>query len=230
MAKIKNLLPRILFWFVATTVFLGLTVFVLLGAAGYRVNWQRLKLQKTSLVWVKTPLKDINLYMDGKLISGKSPVRIKYVQIGWKEIKIEKAGYHTWKRNIFTDPGKAYELRDIVLFKNNVEPKVVEDPDVIRSLEGVFSSPNITVMNGEMRANDALVSRFFRDPSFYSWYDGYHILFQVGDEIRAIDTNGLNDNLIVKLSSEEPTVFKVIKGGKSLLYRDGNGVKEVVIR
>lgn len=214
-----------------STTFIVLSFILLVAVAGYRINWLNLSISQTSLVWLKGNEKNVTIYFDGKKISDDLPLRINYVNEGWREVVITKKGYHDWKKSFYADTGQAYEFREIVMFASDAKPEVVTDKELIASLGNVILPVNISVEDGELLANDRLVSRFSTDPSSFEWYkDGKHILYQIGKEIRVIDTSGDNDLLLVRLENEVATKMRLINGGKYLLYSDGDQVKKVRIR
>lgn len=225
------MLKKLLFWVVMTFLFVFGSTVLLIAAVGYRVNWLNFSVHETSLVWLKGSDKNVIIYLDGKKVGNRLPYRINYVDIGWKELVIKKNGYSDWEKSFYVDEGRAYEFRDIVFFKKDSVPEKVSDQFTKDLLNNVVTPINIVVTNGELLANDNLVSRFSTDPVAYAWYkDGKHIIYQINDEIRVIDTAGENDNLLIKLSSKVPSVFRLIDSGKYLLYKDGDGVFRVKIR
>ncbi|MDO8513416.1 MAG: PEGA domain-containing protein [bacterium] len=224
------MLKGIVFWIVMVAVFVFLSGFILISACGYKVNWLNFSVRPTALILLRGDEKNVEIYIDNKKVGDDLPYRIGFVEVGWKELKIKKNGYHDWKKSFYAEASEAYEFRDIVFFKKDTSPQVVKDMSLKKSLEDVVLPMNINAVNGEMTANDSLVTRFFTDPVSYQWWDGKHILFQIENKIRVIDLSGQNDIELVSLTGAEPSVFKVINNGKSLLYTDGNRVKQVEIR
>ena len=222
---------KILFWFISIIIFVSLSLVLLIAVAGYRVNWINFSIHQTSLVWLKGSDSNVEIFFDNKKIGEKLPLRINYVDEGWREVRISKKGYYDWKKSFYVQTGQAYEFRDIMFFKKGAKPEVVSDKVLIDSLKDVILPLNIVVDNGDLIANNGLISRFSKDPVSYQWYrDGKHIIYQIDNEIRVIDTAGINDNLLATLGSVDPSVFRLIDNGKSLLYKDGEMVKKIKIR
>ncbi|OQA02788.1 MAG: hypothetical protein BWY68_00917 [bacterium ADurb.Bin400] len=66
-----------------------------------------------------------------------------------------------------------------------------------------------------------MVARFSKPVIRAMWYpDLEHIVYQQGKQIRVMEKTGLNDTLLVELSSDSPTVFTIGNKGQELYYAD----------
>lgn len=230
MKKRKTML-RMLFWVALVVVFTTLTTLFVFAAAGFRVNWQTKSISKTGLIVLKGEENNVEIKLNGKFMGNKLPLRLPYLLPGWYEVTISRDTYITWQKSIWVSMGQAYEEKDVVLWRSDMKAEVESDENRVSLLNNTKTPDNIIIDGGEVAADGKLVTRFMETPGFYAWYsDHSHIVIQIGNQIRVIELDGGNDTVLAELESSEPSVFRIIEGGKILLYKDGLVVKRVLIR
>ncbi len=112
--------------------FIVITTYTSLYAAGYRLNWQwplnfNQLLTKTGMLIVETNPKDVNIYLEkdtGGLFAQKeiknnfqTPAKIQNLLPGKYILSLEKSGYWPITRNIEIFPNQTTNLSNIFLFK-----------------------------------------------------------------------------------------------------------------
>lgn len=105
----------LLFYLSVFLFFAGLP-FILSSSLGYKFNARTLKFTKTGLIFVKTQPDGAKIYLDGKLISEKSPASIHDLAPGVYKIVLELAQHYSWKGEVDVEAGKASRLDKIILF------------------------------------------------------------------------------------------------------------------
>lgn len=115
--------------------FIIITTYTSLYAAGYRLNWQwpldfSQILSKTGMLIVQTKPRNVNLYLEkdtGGLFSAKeiknnfqTPAKIQNLLPGKYKLSLEKPGYWPISRNIEIFPNQTTNLSGIFLFKRSL--------------------------------------------------------------------------------------------------------------
>lgn len=128
---------RLLFYFFIL-LFLVLVPIVLLYATGYTVNWRRGELQKTASLALDSEPREAKIFLNGQspltfsdsLFGAKPQTRAKLSGLtpGDYTIRLEKEGYFPWEERITLEPGEAFNLQTIRLFRNS-------QPQFIRGLD-----------------------------------------------------------------------------------------------
>lgn len=88
--------------------------FVVLLALGYnfKLNKEKLVLEKTGLIILATKPGDAKVYLDGELQKKKTPafsfftLRLEKVSLGNHTVRVEKEGYETWESSYEIESGK----------------------------------------------------------------------------------------------------------------------------
>lgn len=92
---------------------------IFLYAQGYKYNFKKGQWQKTGVIFIDTHPRRVNIFLNGKKIDEKVPARIRKLLPSEYNLKITKAGYHLWEKNIRVSEGQTTLLQYIRLFKNN---------------------------------------------------------------------------------------------------------------
>lgn len=230
MVKKRSRLYLVSFWTTVTAVFLVTSAVLVLGATGYTINWQRLKLQQTGMIMLKGNENNVEVKMNGRLIGTQLPVKVSSLAEGWYDVTISRANYNTWEKNFWIEPGQATNEQNIILWKNEGKPEIVTDTKIISQVKAIILPPDIVVDSNEIIVGDNLVTRFSQSPISYNWYKNQaYILFQIGREIRVIKIDGTDDTTLVQLENDGPSNFMADSNGNYLIYSDGSLVKKVQI-
>ncbi|MCL5795289.1 MAG: hypothetical protein M1338_02940, partial [Patescibacteria group bacterium] len=70
--KILSILKNVLIAIVIIVV----GTYLIIIANGYKINWQAKTLQKTGMIYLKSLPQDVNIFLDGKQVTQKTPARI----------------------------------------------------------------------------------------------------------------------------------------------------------
>lgn len=216
------------FWVVVGAAFVLSAVFLVLSASGYRINFEKRTVQKTALLAVKTTPKDAVVYLNGKALDNKTPIRLSGILPDIYELKIEKAGHKTWQKTVNIEEGLAYDFDRVILF---LEMPVIESVDNPPSggLPAAVPDQDLQFGDGEIWYKDKLVTRLSKDILNAVVYpDKHHIVFQVSNEIRVVEIDGGNNSLLVGLDGADKTVFG-FQDEDTLIYQDGDKVKRARI-
>lgn len=231
-------LPRIIVsQFLVGLLMSAIAVSVLFFAEGYRFNFKNFKVIKTGVLFLSSEPKDATIYVNGKKLDKTTP-HAQNIKAGSYTASVEMPGYKTWAANFKADSGLVTQFDRIVLFRENPEILNLSDQRKIDLLSTTIdylansSGKNILTENGyEIWQNDELVTRFSEPINSVRWYPDFkHILYQQHDEIRVIEISGINDTLLVKLTSTDSTQYTVNNRGDELYYLDGSQYKVAKIR
>lgn len=231
-------LPRIILnQFLVGLLMSAIAVLVLFFAEGYRFNIKNFRVIKTGVLFLSSEPKGAIIHLNRRKIDKTTP-NAQNLKAGSYTATVEMPGYRTWTASFKAESGLVTQFDQIVLFKENPEVSNLSDQRKIDLLNSTIdylasnSDKNILTENGyEIWQNNELVTRFSEAISSVAWYpDLKHALYQQGDEIRAIEISGINDTLLVKLSSTNSTKYTVNNRGDELYYLDGSQYKIAKIR
>lgn len=106
---------KVLFYLSVAIFIIGLP-FILAFALGYKFNTHTLKFIKTGLIFIKTQPVGARIYLNGKLVSGKSPTSIQELLPGSYRITLELTQHYAWKAQVEVEAGKVSRVDKIILF------------------------------------------------------------------------------------------------------------------
>jgi len=93
----------------------GLPV-ILSFALGYKFNTHTLKFVKTGLIFVKTQPAGAKIYLNGKLITERSPASMHELLPGAYKLTLELAQHYPWKAEVEVEAGKVSRVDKVILF------------------------------------------------------------------------------------------------------------------
>lgn len=237
-----KLLPKI----ILGQLFVGLIMAVLgfsilFFAEGYRLNVKNFKIIKTGMASFSVYPRDSKVFLDSKLVFTGSKFRTSAFSVnltpGYYTARVEHDGFKTWNSEFKIESGFVSDYKSIVLFKSEIIPKPLTDQRKISALNApvdslATQSTNSPINIGpEIWLSNKLVTRFSAPVLSAKWYsDEYHILFQIGNEIRVMDKNGSNNILLITLKQDTNTNYNVNYQGDELYYIDGNNYMMAIIR
>ena len=99
----------ILFWVIAA--------FVLMFAAGYRINWQGGFVKETGSIYLQTYSRDkvmVKYTLNGKEHSARLPYVIKDLQPGHYSLTVHYENYEPWSKSFYLGPSQAKLFNDIL--------------------------------------------------------------------------------------------------------------------
>jgi len=131
---------RGILFYLSLLLFFGGLPFILSFALGYKFNPHNLKFVKTGLIYIKTQPEGANIYLNGKLISEKSPASIQELLPGVYKVTLLLAKYYPWKSEIDVEAGKVSRIDKIILFPLK--------PDIQQLNDGGFSSFRVDIEKG----------------------------------------------------------------------------------
>jgi len=112
-----------LFYLSVFLFFIGLP-FILSFALGYKFNSHTFKFVKTGLIFVKTQPVGAKIYLNGKLISERSPASMQELLPGTYKVTLELEQHYPWKAEVEVEAGKVSRIDKVILFP--VRPNLVQ--------------------------------------------------------------------------------------------------------
>jgi len=208
--------------------------YLLILANGYKINIQAKKIQKTGMIYLKTEPKDVEIFLDDKLITNKTPARLGYLLPKRYTVLVKKDEFYPWSKTLSVESGQVEVYQNIILFKD--QPKMLTPSrDDIIALDNYKKDNNETLglitKDGEIWWGKDLITRMSAPVLNLSFIaDKNHILLQINKEIHVIDLDGTNNFKLLELSSGAPSVWILTDAGKYIIYRDGDLTKKAELR
>ncbi|MCX5693811.1 MAG: PEGA domain-containing protein [Candidatus Omnitrophica bacterium] len=107
---------RSFLFYVSVFLFFAGLPFILTFALGYKFNTHSLKFVKTGLIFVKTQPVGAKIYLNGKLITEKSPASMQELLPGTYKVTLELAQHYPWKADVEVEAGKVSRVDKVILF------------------------------------------------------------------------------------------------------------------
>ena len=216
------------------------SLYLILIANGYIINLQSKSLLKTGMIYLKSNPKDASIFLNGVQKADKTPIRLTELVGGRYDIQVSKDGYSEWIKTIKVEQGLVAAENDIVLFYlkpqsvqiqndeieafNNLPNKIINSEITIKDLSEIWiPSPD----NSEENILVTRLSQPIKNAVYYS--DKKHIIFQVENEIRAIDLDGSNNVKLIDLPTNNKTELIIDNTGQYLYYKSSQDVLKVKI-
>lgn len=217
-----SIIYYILFWTLLVSSFIFFASLLILEANGYRLNRQNFSVQKTCLIMLEGTPREVTVKINDENKTVTLPTRFSKLFPGRYEIEITKDGYQSWTKSVVLAGGQAVEYNNIFLISQ--EP-VITKLDLAKYTETRLTneynnqSSAFQLKDNEIWYRSKLVTRF-ADPVYAAvlMRDSNHIIFQVKDEVRIIEIDGTNNNLIYKLKMLDKAIFSV--NGSNLTILD----------
>lgn len=122
-----HLSKRITTWFVSVILFLFASAVLIFYATGFSYDFKNHKIVKTGMIYLTVdPGTDLEVSVDGRVLSSKSPAKLAYLIPGRHKIVIKKQGYNDWSKDYDVESGKVISDYNITLFFKKPESKLIE--------------------------------------------------------------------------------------------------------
>lgn len=222
----------ILLWIFLIVSFSVFAAILVLEAYGYRVNRETWTLQPTGVIVLDGQPRRVEILLNGQLSSDQDlPVKLSKLLPGQYDITLNKTDYQTWSKTFTLAGGQAIEDKHIQLFLN--EPKVAESArkTTLKELQNDFKNQagDLVLKDNEIWLNEKLVTRFSQKP-LGAVLINYRsqIIFQSGNELRAMDIDGTNNIKLITLPNDTAVAFALY--GDKLVYASGDKFWEAEIK
>lgn len=216
------------YWLSLVVSFVVIGFFLVTQATGYRFNPHQNKYQKTGLIIVSSAPADSFLELDGKSYPLSATTRIPNIIPGVYRLSIVKENYQSWHKTVTIGPGLVVHIKHVSLYL--AKPIELPNPAQYASLIPFYSvrDSRLRLEDGEIWFDSKLVSRFDEAPSDALVLPNEHIAYLHGDEIRVVENNGENDQLLYKRQTADATTFVLIDN--VLVFNDIAGLKAIKIQ
>lgn len=231
---IKKRIFLIMFWIIYLAIIILISAYLIIIANGYKIHYQTKSIQKTGMIYLKSEPKDVQVYINDKLMANKTPYKLAEVFADRYEAKISKDGYWNWQKTFKVESGKTSANEYIQLFLQEPQKMSVseEEKKSFASLLDDWPAKGLEIKNiSEIWFNDVYITRFSQEIKNVSWHtDLKHIILQIDKEILIMEPDGANVSRLIALESNQKSRFIIIDNGKILFYQDGEQIKKAKIQ
>src|SRR3972149_5141891 len=95
----KKIIATLSLWSLIGVIFLAVSIFLVLWAAGYKYNYSAHKWQKSGLIYITCQPRDVEILVSGKLAASQCPASLGLLP-GDYDLEIRKTNYQSWKKPI----------------------------------------------------------------------------------------------------------------------------------
>lgn len=233
----KNLRHAIFLAFIVA--FLISAPLVIAYAMGYRYNFKKHQIESVGALFLNSSPESTDLFINNTQSNKKMPAKIVNLRPNNYKIRVEKAGYHTWEKNLEINSKQTTFAQKIHLFKKS-EPRLLVEGNI-----NLFSpSPNndslvysvltemweeVWLHNMQSTSSDVLLYRTahtttnaLENNSIWWSPQGNHLLIFTGEDYFILNISNPNEIIFIKdIISEELTQIKWDNRSDSLLYGIG---------
>jgi len=211
-------------WLIFFIINIGVAVYLIVIANGYRIDWENFKIEKTGIIYLKSTPNDVNIYIDNKIVGDKTPFKYQEVLPGRYSVSISGYNRQDWQGYFVVEPGIVSSKEKIVLFLKKPEEMPLSNEDVTyfeKNKNNENSKSLIIKNNSEIYSSDKLVTRFSESVKKAVWYPDYnHIVFQVDKELRVMEVDGSNNIKLLNLESADPIELVFSDQGRIIILKD----------
>jgi hypothetical protein len=100
--------------------FLLVAPIVILATAGYRFNLAKGGLERTGVIIVDSDPRGAAVYLNDRRLAPTTPTKAVRVFPGSYQLRLEKAGYRPWERDITIESGQTTFVNDATLFSESL--------------------------------------------------------------------------------------------------------------
>lgn len=100
--------------------FLLVAPVVILTTAGYRFNPGKISLERTGVIIVDSTPRGATVYLNDRRLGPLTPTKATRFFPGHYRLRLEKAGYRDWERDIVIEPGQTTFVSDVLLFRDTL--------------------------------------------------------------------------------------------------------------
>ena len=223
----------IFIWLMTFTLFISIAFGVIFHSLGYRYNKTTNKIELTGLLVIKTIPKEADVYIDGKKIIDKTPLRISNLLPKSYNIRVVKDGFIEWEKTFNIESGKASVFEDIYLFNNIFTNRELNDEDA-KLFEKKIDN-NIQIINSseiyiKIDLDLIFVTRFSQNVNTaQSILNNKYVLYQIEKGVFIGDLNNQNIIPVVSLPNSDISQFRMISD-EILLIKQNDKIVKIEIR
>jgi hypothetical protein len=218
----------------------GVGGYLVLIANGYKINSKAKKILQTGMIYLKSDPKQVNVFLNNDLKASKTPVKLENLENGRYDVEVKKDNYQDWQKTLTVENGLVNSEDSIVLFLKNPEETSMSQTELDSFNKNVNSSVSadleiremseIWIKTGNSDGLDKLITRLSKPIKATVYYvDKKHIMFQVENQIRAIDLDGSNNVLLKTLPLNDTAKFYIDSSGAYLLCSQNNVFTKIKI-
>lgn len=116
---------RAIAYYTALAAFFALLPIVLSYALGYKIDYKKLKIYKTGIIYVSSHPAGASVYINGRMHSDITPMKMEDVKPGTYKVEVRREGFYPWERDMEVRPNMVTKADRIILFPVAQEMKKV---------------------------------------------------------------------------------------------------------
>ncbi len=121
---------RAVAFYTALAVFFTLLPIVLSYSLGYKIDYKKLKIYKTGLIYVASHPTGAKVYINGRLHGDLTPTRLDELKPGSYKVEVRRDGFYPWEREMEVRPNMVTKADRIILFPVAQEMKKVATSEI----------------------------------------------------------------------------------------------------
>lgn len=216
-------IKRMVAFYISVLLFFLLLPIVLSYSLGYKIDFQRLKIYKTGIIYIKSQPSGASIYINGKPFPDITPARIEELKPGQYRIEVRRDGFYPWQKDLAVRPNMVTRADDIVLFPLNQWMKRMCDYEVRDFIASdknyIYYMTNIGLFRSGMDGSnmkrlslysnwpgDAISKRFSPDGDKILYFNRVHIwvIYLKGD--KTVSADGEDVKVEEVLESPNPII------------------------
>ena len=121
--KRSDKIKRAIAFYISAALFLVLLPIILSYTLGYKIDYHKLKIYKTGILYIESRPAGAAIYLNGRMHADVTPARIEELKPGAYKIEVRREGFYPWEREVAVRPNMVTRADRIILFPVTQEMK-----------------------------------------------------------------------------------------------------------
>jgi hypothetical protein len=201
----KDLILSISIWVILLILFSATAGILIFKASGYAYNFETGKVQKTGLLYIRAIPSSADVYLDGKLRGGSTPLRIAGLLPGKYHLEIKRDDYKTITKNVHIYEGLATNLNPLLMFYES--PRTLST-EIVDAYDSYLIEDQLLVLTKtkglvSYLLLDSATLNQVQDPKELAYSGSALVIVSALDTNRVLLKNTRGEHFVLNLQDEE---------------------------
>jgi len=121
---------RMIAFYFSAGLYLILLPVLLSYSLGYKIDFKKIKVYKTGIIYISSNPAGAEIYINGKRYNDLTPAQIEEMKPGAYKIEVKREGFYSWEKDVVVRPNMVTRADRIILFPVIQQTKMLVKRDV----------------------------------------------------------------------------------------------------
>ena len=126
----RDRVKRAIAFYFCVALFCILLPVLLSYSLGYQIDFQRLRIYKTGILYVESRPAGAAITLSGRMLNDVTPAQIEELKPGIYKVEVRRDGFYPWEKEIVVRPNMVTRADRIVLFPITQEMRVISERSI----------------------------------------------------------------------------------------------------